>query len=144
MNLRKGFANLSDSIIPCYGEDPVNGWGQNIPLVTNTRSGWYEKVFFKDQSCTCLCKSPDSDEARWSTREKARNSHGGFHRPLGLKNNIQRGSRKTQWTVQVVRKSFIQSSKNAGVYAYHPTQMKQSNQNGRRPGTKNIYKGKGF
>jgi len=43
--------------------DPMQVQGQNIPLVTNSRSGMYLKAFLKFQSCTCLCRSPKSNGA---------------------------------------------------------------------------------
>ena len=70
--------------------DPVNGWGQNIPLVTDIRTGLYEKAILKAQSCTSLCKSPNSDKLRQFTRKKTWYSQnfekvtGGFHQPLGV------------------------------------------------------------
>ena len=49
MTKSKGFSiNIWDSKIPYKeeaGGDPVNGRGQNIPLVTNIRSGLYRKAY---------------------------------------------------------------------------------------------------
>ena len=41
----------------------MKGRGQNIPLVTDTGSGLCTKAFYKAQSCTRLCRSPNSNGA---------------------------------------------------------------------------------
>ena len=75
----------------------MDGHDQNIPLVTDTGSGFYRSAFFKIKSHTCLHKLP---HLRWSKAVHIRDGLvqpkiykvKGFHQTMGLKNAILWGS----------------------------------------------------
>ena len=79
--------------------------GQNIQLMTNTRSEFHELSFSKSQSNTLLWKSPNSDRARQYTRSKAWYSQNLTKirsvSLLGIKNTKLTGSRIDPLNIQV-------------------------------------------
>jgi len=73
----------------------VNFRGQNIPLVTNTRSGLYKNIF-TNLNPARVCEyypNPTGQLTPGLVHPNFDEVKGGFNRPLGFKNTILRESR---------------------------------------------------